>query len=81
MQVLEGYIFLGNIQELGSRLTNAYISAVSSAAAQMVRGVLLTQPGLEDRARTGASIQEMVRGVPSDLFRTCLARVGIQINH
>ena len=67
-------MFLGNIQELGSRLTNAYMAAVSAACAQTVRSVLLTQPALAQRALSGASMQELTRGIPSDLFRTCLAR-------
>ena len=75
MQVLEGWLFLGNVQELGSRLTNAYMSAVSASCAQTVRSVLLTQPALAARALSGATMHDLTRGVPSDLFRTCLARV------
>ena len=75
MQVLEGWLFLGNVQELGSRLTNAYMSAVSASCAQTVRSVLLTQPALAARALSGANMHDLTRGVPSDLFRTCLARV------
>ena len=74
-QVLEGWLFLGNVQELGSRLTNAYMSAVSASCAQTVRSVLLTQPALAARALSGATMHDLTRGVPSDLFRTCLARV------
>ena len=75
MQVLEGWLFLGNVQELGSRLTNAYMSAVSASCAQTVRSVLLTQPALAARALSGATMHDLTHGVPSDLFRTCLARV------
>ena len=75
MQVLEGWLFLGNVQELGSRLTDAYMSAVSASCAQTVRSVLLTQPALASRALSGATMHDLTRGVPSDLFRTCLARV------
>ena len=75
LQVLEGWLFLGNIQELGSRLTNACMAAVSTSCAQTVRSVLLTQPALAPRALTAASMQDLIRDVPSDLFRTCLAQV------
>ena len=34
-QVLEGYIFLGNISELGARLSNAFTSSVSSTVRQV----------------------------------------------
>jgi hypothetical protein len=74
-QALEGWLFLGNTQELGSRLTNACMAAVSTSCAQTVRSVLLTQPALAPRALTTASMQELIRNIPSDLFRTCLARV------
>jgi hypothetical protein len=76
LQVLEGYIFLGTVQELGSRIAGAFAAAAGDAARHVVRSVVLTRPGLEDRARPGMTLQEMVRGVPSDLFRTCLARVS-----
>ncbi|EIE20688.1 hypothetical protein COCSUDRAFT_57256 [Coccomyxa subellipsoidea C-169] len=72
--VLEGYIFLGNISELGARLSHAFTSSVSSTVRQVVRSVILTRSGLEESARAGAPVQDMVRGVPADLFRTCLAR-------
>ena len=44
-------------------------------SSQVVRSVILTRAGLEESVRAGAPVQDMVRGVPADLFRTCLARV------
>lgn len=44
-------------------------------SSQVVRSVILTRTGLEESARAGVPVQDMVRGVPADLFRTCLARV------
>ena len=76
-QVLEGWLFLGNVQELSSRLTNAYMAAVSASCTQTVRSVLLTQPALAQRALSGTSVQDLTRDVPSDIFRTCLARVSL----
>lgn len=35
VQVLEGYIFLGNVTELGARLSNAFTSSVSSTVRQV----------------------------------------------
>ena len=55
--------------------TAADISGDDSS--QVVRSVILTRPGLEESARAGVPVQDMVRGVPADLFRTCLARVRI----
>ena len=75
MQVLEGYVFLGNYQHLGGEIAAAVMSAVATVTGQMVRSVLLARPGMEAAARPGAPLQELVKGVPSDLFRTCLARV------
>lgn len=51
------------------------MSAHVLMSAQVVRSVILTQPGLEDRAHASLPVQDMVRGLPADLFRTCLARV------
>ena len=69
-------MFLGNVQELGSRLANAYMAAVSTSCAQTVRSVLLTQPALAQRAMAGTTVQDLTRGIPSDIFRTCVARVS-----
>ena len=77
MQVLEGWLFLGNTQELGSRLANAYMAAVSTSCAQTVRSVLLTQPALAQRAMAGTTVQDLTRSIPSDIFRTCVARVSL----
>jgi syndetin len=41
----------------------------------VVRGVVLMRPGLEERVRRAHSLPEIVRLLPPDLFRTCLARV------
>ena len=34
-QVMEGYIFLGNVGEMGARLSNAFTSSVSSTVRQV----------------------------------------------
>ncbi len=44
-------------------------------AVQVVRGIMMTRPGFEDRAKGSANLQEILKWLPSDLFRTCLARV------
>jgi len=41
----------------------------------VVRGVILARRGFEDRAAGVTSLQEAVKLLPSELFRTCLARV------
>ncbi len=40
----------------------------------VVRGVLMTRPGAD--GAHGGTLQELVRRLPGDLFRTCLARVS-----
>ena len=77
-QVLEGYVFLGNAQHLGGEIVAAFTSAVSASAIAVVHGVIMTRPGSANTPLSrlpGASLQELVHGVPSDLFRTCLAQV------
>jgi len=44
----------------------------------VVRGVLLTRRGAEG-GQGGTTLQELVRRLPGDLFRTCLARVSTLI--
>ncbi len=51
------------------------MSADVLMSAQVVHSVIMTRPVLEDRARASLPLQDMVRGLPADLFRTCLARV------
>ena len=36
---------------------------------------MMTRPGFEERAKGSANLQEILKWLPSDLFRTCLARV------
>ena len=38
--------------------------------------MLLTRPGFEDRVKGSSNMQEMLKWLPSDLFRTSLARVS-----
>lgn len=40
--------------------------------------MLLTRPGFEERVKGSSNMQEMLKWLPSDLFRTCLARVSIE---
>ena len=37
--------------------------------------MLMTRPGFEERVKGTSNTQEMLKWLPSDLFRTCLARV------
>ena len=54
---------------------NAFANVVSTAAHRVIRGVILTRQGLESKARSTSMVQELVKLLPPDLFRTCLARV------
>lgn len=108
--------------QLGDEVQSAFIATIATSSAKVVRGVLLTRPGAEDKAAVAGNLQvgaaacerhgaacahlavssqcsqpttarprlplppahpdpcplrtqELVRFLPSDLFRTCLARV------
>eukprot|EP00891_Asterochloris_glomerata_P005698 jgi/Astpho2/5698/fgenesh1_pg.00079_%23_105_t len=74
-KVLEGYLFLGRVSELGGGITMCFTDAVNTMVLQVVRGIMMTRPGFEDRAKGSANLQEILKWLPSDLFRTCLARV------
>ena len=77
LQVLEGYIFLGNTATLGEEAMTAFSNVVSTAAHRVIRGVILTRQGLETKARNTSVVQDLVKLLPPDLFRTCLARVSV----
>lgn len=77
MQVLEGYVYLGNVASLGEEVMAAFAAVVGAAALKVARGVVLTRPvpGLEERVKSTQLLQELVKWLPPDLFRTCLTRV------
>ncbi len=77
MQVLDGYIYLGNTATLAEETMNTFANVVGSAAHRVIRGVILTRQGLENKARNTSMVQELVKLLPPDLFRTCLARVSV----
>lgn len=76
LQVMDGYIYLGTIGNLAEEIMNAFANVVSTAAQRVIRGVVLTRQGLEGKARGTSMVQELVKLLPPDLFRTCLARVS-----
>ena len=78
-QVLEGYVYLGNVGSLGEDVMAAFAAVVGIAALKVARGVVLKRPvpGLEERVKSTQLLQELVKFVPPDLFRTCLTRVRL----
>ena len=48
---------------------------------QVTHGVILTRRGYEERGARLSSLQEAVKLLPSELFRTCLARVRTPATH
>ena len=75
LQVLEGYVYLGALQSLGEEVVSAFTGTISAAVTKTVRGIIVGRPGLEERARTTAIFGELVKLLPADLFRPCLAQV------
>ena len=76
LQVLEGYIYLGGTARLGEEVMHAYASAVDTAVLKTVRSILIARAGLEGRVKGAGILQELIKLLPADLFRVCLARVG-----
>ena len=74
--MLEGYIYLGNTAQLGEEVVTCFATVINGNVVKVVRGVVLTRAALEDRARHCTLLQEIVKWLPPDLFRTCLARVS-----
>jgi hypothetical protein len=56
-QVLEGYMFLGNVEALGGEVQAAFVATLSSSITKVLRGVLLTRPGCEEKAAAAAGLQ------------------------
>ena len=52
----------------------AFAAAVNGAALKVTRSVLLARPGAGAEVRSSQLLQELVRQLPSDQFRTCLAQ-------
>lgn len=75
MRVLDGYVYLGNTATLNEETMNAFANVVGTAAHKVIRGVILTRQGLESKARNTSMVQDLVKLLPPDLFRTCLARM------
>ena len=73
--MLDGYVYLGNTATLKEEVMNAFANVVNTACHKVIRGVILTRQGLEAKARSTSMMQELVKLLPPDLFRTCLARV------
>ena len=68
-------MYLGEVGTLGEEILTAFTSSISSAAVRVVRGIVVARAGLEDRARATAIFGELVKLLPADLFRPCLAQV------
>lgn len=68
-------MFLGNAVGLGGEVTACFTKVVNSSTLAVVKGVIMTRSGFEERTKATANLQEIVKWLPSDLFRTCLARV------
>lgn len=74
-QILEGYGFLGSTDSLGEEVNSAFASVIGANTLKVVRGIVLTRAGLEDKARSSTVLPEIVKWLPPDLFRQCLAKV------
>lgn len=82
-QVLQGYALLQEVDQFGVAdevhaghdVRAAYAAAPAAAARKVVRGVLMARAGLEEKAARAQTLAELVDMLPSDLFRTCLARI------
>ncbi|KAK9809306.1 hypothetical protein WJX73_003160 [Symbiochloris irregularis] len=74
-KVIEGYMYLGGVGTLGEEVVSTFTGAISSAATKTVRGIIVGRLGLEDKARSTAIFGELVKLLPADLFRPCLAQV------
>lgn len=78
-KVLEGYMCVDMVAQLSDDVKAAFASSAGLAATKVVRGVMLTRAG-DDEALAGPlggaeSLQDLLKRLPKDLFRTALANV------
>jgi hypothetical protein len=82
-RVLQGYALLASSSifsieiDPGGDVRAAFSAAPGASAQKVLRGVLLAREGfgLEEKAAVADSLPELVKLLPFDLFKTCLARV------
>ena len=66
---------MGDVSQLGGEVMACFGTAIAAAALKVTRGVIATRRGYEELAASVISLQDAVKLLPSELFRTCLARV------
>ncbi len=50
-------MFLGNVDQLGSEVKTAFVNTINTAVQKVVRGVLLTRTGFEEKAAVASNLQ------------------------
>lgn len=75
VQVLEGYIFLGNTTQLGSEITVAFNKALDAAVLAAAQLTIVAHFGGPERAKGVTTLQEALKGMPAHVLRICLSRV------
>lgn len=78
MQVLEGYIFLGNVSQLGGEVTVAFTNALDAAVLAAARNTVVAHFGGPERAKGVATLQEAIKGMPVPVLHLCLSKVRMQ---
>lgn len=66
---------MGTTPGLGEDVNSAFVNVVNTATMKVVRGVVLTRSGLEERVRNTTILQEILKWLPADLYRQCLSKV------
>ena len=66
---------MGDVSQLGAEVMGCFGAAITAAALKVTRGVIAARRGYEELAANVVSLQEAIKLLPSELFRTCLAKV------
>lgn len=66
---------MGDVSQLGAEVMGCFGAAIAAAALKVTRGVIAARRGFEELAANVVSLQEAIKLLPSELFRTCLAKV------
>ena len=76
-QVLEDYIFLGNVGQLGGEVTVAFTNAIDAAALAAIKLAIVAHFGGPERAKGITSLQEAIKGMPVNVLHLCLSQVSV----
>lgn len=79
MQILEGYIYLGNTSLLGNEVATAFTATLDAEFRATLKDQMIALPEFEDKAKGLVTPQEMIKLLPQHHFIACLQLVSSRL--